>query len=161
MPTSRKTESIAQGLLNQYTHIRRSHRKNSPLPRLSRAEFDVLLTLMRLSHDSPEGVRPNALGRALRISPPTVNEHINALESSGFAARGPDPKDGRAVLVRLSENGRSELERASSAYMDTFKALVDHLGEQDASTLVSLLSRAQAFLHDAWPTAECRGGKRE
>ncbi len=103
MPTSRKTESIAQGLLNQYTHIRRSHRKNSPLPRLSRAEFDVLLTLMRLSHDSPEGVRPNALGRALRISPPTVNEHINALESSGFAERGPDPKDGRAVLVRLSE----------------------------------------------------------
>lgn len=148
-----KPEDLALAIMEEYTHIRRSHRKRSPLPELSRAEFDALLALHRLAEEGDGPVRPKDLGAVMHISPPTVNEHLNALVGRGLVSRSPSPGDGRSVFLTVTEEGFAQLERASNTYLDAFKELVAYMGEDEAHRLFELLHKAQSFLYDIWPTA--------
>ena len=47
----------------------------------------------------------STLARALRVSPRNVTGLVNGLEALGLVERTPHPTDGRAVLVRLTEDG--------------------------------------------------------
>ena len=83
------------------------------------------------------------------MSKPTVVYLVNDLERLGYVERVPDPGDGRAKLVCLTERGA---ERAAGGRADRrARSRQDWsvlLGERDFATLRELLVR----LHDAlWP----------
>ena len=50
--------------------------------------------------------RPSALADGLGVSRTTLSTAARALETRGLVARGADPGDARAVLLRLTDEGR-------------------------------------------------------
>src|SRR5215212_3504857 len=56
-------------------------------------------------HISDRGSRITELARLAQVSKPTVVYLVNDLERLGYVERIPDPADGRAKLVRLTERG--------------------------------------------------------
>ena len=54
--------------------------------------------------------RPTEIAEQLQISKQSVHELITHLEQHGYLTRQPDPTDGRARIVRLTDRGR-QLER--------------------------------------------------
>lgn len=42
-----------------------------------------------------------------RVSPPSMNRTVNALEEAGYVTRTPDPDDARKVFVTLTDRGRA------------------------------------------------------
>ena len=46
-----------------------------------------------------------SLAESERVTPPSMNRTINALETAGLVARTPDASDGRKVFVTATENG--------------------------------------------------------
>jgi DNA-binding MarR family transcriptional regulator len=62
----------------------------------------------------PGGTRLMVLAQRARIAKQTALTLVNALESAGYVERVPDPTDGRARLVRLTERGRSGLPHATA-----------------------------------------------
>lgn len=44
-----------------------------------------------------------------RVQPPSMTRTVACLEEGGYLARRPDPNDGRAVLVSLTERGHGTL----------------------------------------------------
>ena len=65
-----------------------------------------------LGLDGPK--RASDLAVMLRITRPTMTKQIARLEAAGFVARADDPRDGRAVIISLTERGSR-----------AFKALVE------------------------------------
>ncbi len=61
-----------------------------------------------------EGRRPGEIARTSGLSKQAVNDQLRTLEELGYVERHPDPHDGRARVVRLTERGR-ELDRAVRA----------------------------------------------
>ena len=59
-----------------------------------------------------EGTRLVVLAERARTAKQTANALVNGLEEAGYVERVPDPTDGRARLVRLTDRGRAGLPHA-------------------------------------------------
>ncbi len=53
--------------------------------------------LSYVTKHGPQTLR--ALSERERVTPPAMNQTVNALQAAGLVTRGPDPTDGRKVLV--------------------------------------------------------------
>jgi DNA-binding MarR family transcriptional regulator len=96
-------------------------------------------------HIADGGSRITELAQLAQVSKPTVVYLVNDLERLGYVERVPDPADGRAKLVCLTEHGV----RAQQAAREIV-AQIEHdwsqlLGRRDFAILRGLLQR----LHDA------------
>ncbi|MFD0690119.1 MarR family winged helix-turn-helix transcriptional regulator [Actinomadura fibrosa] len=75
------------------------------LPVLEKLSFTTLSVLDTLaSADGP--MRLSDLTRTEQVSQPAITQLVTRLERDGLVERRPDPRDGRAVLVHITEAGR-------------------------------------------------------
>ncbi|GAA1074346.1 MarR family winged helix-turn-helix transcriptional regulator [Tsukamurella spumae] len=122
-------------------------RRNTPGPDLTPAQQAALQSLARLGP-----VRMGELARYLRIRLPSATSAVDGLERLGLAERSPDPDDGRAVVVQLSEHG-TELTNELIAARNM--RLAGHLGElteaerRSLDAAVPALNRLMELYRDA------------
>jgi DNA-binding MarR family transcriptional regulator len=55
----------------------------------------------------PEGIQVGALARLARVRKQSMAQSVDLLVASGYVTRRPDPDDGRASLVYLTDKGRA------------------------------------------------------
>jgi DNA-binding MarR family transcriptional regulator len=99
-------------------------------PDLTRTE------LMLLGAISERPRRITELARFIGLTQPRITTVVQSFERRGLTRREPDPRDGRAVQIRLTERGRTLIEERHRRVAD---ALVASLSEQrvDAEQLVA------------------------
>lgn len=116
-----EVDDLAARLRSPLLQLHFLMKRNTPGPDLTPAQQSALQSLLRLGP-----VRMGELARFLRIRLPSATSAVDGLERLGLAQRTPDPDDGRAVVVQLSEHGEqltSELIAARNA------VLAEHLHE--------------------------------
>lgn len=87
-----------------------------------------------------DGSRLTDLAEAAQLTKQTVGFLVDQLERAGYVERTPDPRDGRARLVRVAERGAAAT-RASMAVVAEIEARwVAHLGEARAAQLREALT---------------------
>lgn len=101
--------ALAMGLARAQAQTRR--RLEAALERhaLSYTEFTVLA---ELSGVLGERLRPVDLADRLRLTPSGIARALPALERKGWIARDAHERDARAGYARLTDEGRTALERA-------------------------------------------------
>jgi len=86
------------------------------------------------------GSRLTDLAEAAQVTKQTVGFLVDQLERAGYVERTPDPRDGRARLVRVAARG-AEATRASLAVVAEIEARwVAHLGATRAAQLREALT---------------------
>lgn len=99
-------------------------------------------------HISDHGSRVTELAALAQVSKPTVVYLVDDLERRGYVERMPDPSDGRAKLVRLTERGVRAQEEARAIVAEIERDWSALVGVRSFATLRTELER----LHDAlWP----------
>src|SRR3954463_14029766 len=73
-------------------------------------EFDVLAALRRAG--APYELSPGRLIRETLVTSGTMTNRVDRLALRGLVERLPDPRDRRGVLVRLTPEGRTTVDRA-------------------------------------------------
>jgi DNA-binding MarR family transcriptional regulator len=73
-------------------------------------------TLSRLERGGPASA--SDLARAEQVTPQAVGPLVAALEERGLVMRSPDPKDGRRVLLSVTEPGLETLRNKHSARVE-------------------------------------------
>ena len=61
------------------------------------------------------------LAEAERVTPPSMNRTVNALEEAGYLTRTPDVQDRRKVIIEITDAGRTlilETQRRRDAWME-------------------------------------------
>jgi DNA-binding MarR family transcriptional regulator len=86
-----------------------------------------------------DDLRMSELARRARLSKQTMTTMIRLLERDGLVIRRPDPTDGRASLISLTQRGR-RLEPVATGILADLRALADRrLGaEAAANTQIAL-----------------------
>jgi DNA-binding MarR family transcriptional regulator len=106
--------------------------------RLDRAGAALLYKLQLYAGTS---FRVTSLAALLGVDAPTVTRKVQQLERLGYVAREPDPDDGRASLIRLTQSGQDIVDRILAANRDRLSRLFDGWDGDDVRTFGSLLER--------------------
>ena len=112
---------------------------------LSRTEVGLLSAL------STRPFRVTELASREGITQPAVTQLVNRLERRGWVERSTDPRDGRVVLVTLTDSGREALHRVRSEYRALLHEEMATLPDEDVETLaeaVEILDRLIGRLSD-------------
>ena len=100
-------------------------------------------------YPGPDGLRPSDIGAQLQLSKQSVNDLLRSLEQSGYLTLEPDPQDGRARRVRLTERGRRLEKAARNAARAAERRIAETLGPtqlKELKTMLALLTRREADL---------------
>ncbi|MFT0762722.1 MarR family transcriptional regulator [Scrofimicrobium sp. R131] len=100
-------------------------------------EFDVLATLRRAG--KPYSLTPGQLLAELLVSSGTMTNRIDRLEGRGLVVRGPAPSDRRAILVSLTEDGRTRVDSALATLLNSERELLEPLSTEERDRLAELL----------------------
>jgi DNA-binding MarR family transcriptional regulator len=103
MPASRHLANDAwEALLSAHAALMKRFAAQDDWSDLSMREYDVLYTLSKCR----EPTRISELNRHVLLSQPALSRLVDRLADRGLVERGPDPADGRSVLLSLTAAGR-------------------------------------------------------
>lgn len=120
---SESAVELAGRLHSLAIHVLRRARPADAESELSAARLSALSVLV---FGGPRGL--GELAEAEQVTAPTMSRLVKALERSGYVERRPDPSDGRRVVLRATDAGRSVLETARGRRIELLEGLVAELG---------------------------------
>jgi DNA-binding MarR family transcriptional regulator len=111
-------------------------------PGLSMAGFFVLNHFVRLGGERS----PLALARAFQVSKGAMTNTVQRLEAAGWVSVSPDPKDGRAKRVAITEAGRAVREACVARLGPSLAEVETGVGQPRLEALLPELRRLRAWL---------------
>lgn len=87
----------------------------------------------------PEGARLTELAEEAELTKQAVGEVVTDLEGIGYLERVPDPTDGRAKILRLTEHGREAQEAGFRIIREIEQEWAEQYGEDDVAALRRVL----------------------
>ncbi|MFH0173550.1 MarR family winged helix-turn-helix transcriptional regulator [Streptomyces cacaoi] len=101
--------------LTRITYLSTRARQHDRLMTLAGVPLDrAAVALLRQVADS-EPLRPGELAQRLGVEASHVTRTVQQLQKSGYVTRVPDPDDGRAQRIQLTEAGRAAVDRVRDA----------------------------------------------
>lgn len=82
-----------------------------------------------------DGLRMGDIAHRARLSKQTMTTLVRLCERDGLVSRRPDPDDGRAARVHLTQRAQAFLPAAGRILAELEAAVVDRLGERPATDL--------------------------
>ncbi|MEU3860913.1 MarR family transcriptional regulator [Streptomyces sp. NPDC028722] len=103
-------------------------------PDLESSAYGLLIRLDELG-----GQRATALAAYIGVGKATMSRQLRALEELGLIAREPDPADGRAWLVTLTDEGRRRVGTVREARRARYVRQLAHWDRHEVAELARLL----------------------
>ncbi|MFF1485775.1 MarR family winged helix-turn-helix transcriptional regulator [Streptomyces sp. NPDC058319] len=103
-------------------------------PGLESSAYGLLVRL-----DECGSQRATALAAYIGVGKATMSRQLRALEELGLVAREPDPADGRAWLVALTDDGRRRVGQVRDARRARYVRQLDHWDRGEVAELARLL----------------------
>lgn len=105
-------------------------------PELEPAAYGLLV---RLQETEPE--RATELAGYFGVGKATMSRQLRALEDLGLVTREPDPADGRAFLMRLTQEGRDRFSRVRTARRERYLRQLTDWDRGEIAELARLLAQ--------------------
>jgi len=93
-------------------------------------QMKVLFTAAR-----PGGARPSFIAERTRMAPPNVTTVLDRLSDRGLVYRAPDPDDGRATIVLLTEDGKRVVRAVAAANNERLRGALERLSDEELDQL--------------------------
>ncbi|MFD3595195.1 MarR family winged helix-turn-helix transcriptional regulator [Nocardia sp. NPDC058640] len=87
------------------------------------------------------GLRLSAIADALRISPRSATEVVDALQEADLVTRHPDPTDRRAILVTVTPSGKRTLATLTDARTKDADDFFSRLTDEERAALRAILGK--------------------
>jgi DNA-binding MarR family transcriptional regulator len=99
-------------------------------------------------YEGLDGRRPSQLAESMQITKQSVNDLLRYLEKRGYLKSDPDPKDGRARLVRLTSRGRRFDARVRAHARAAERELAKAIGQASFRRLCKVLLKISTTVDD-------------
>ena len=131
------------GIIGRITQLQRevhlAQRATFARHGLDAPSFDVLAALRRAGE--PYQLTPTELMRTALVTSGAITQRLDRLEEKGLITRGRSDADGRAVVVTLTDAGRTALDAALPDHLATERDMLAGLSDAEQRQLAGLLRR--------------------
>lgn len=124
-------------------------RREAPATELSHQQATVLATI---AQSGPS--RVTALAAATHVRQPSMTALLNRLEASGWVRRTPDPTDQRALLVELTDLGRTLVADAAASRVAVLADRLGGLTAEEVAAIARALPALERLVADPPPAAQ-------
>ena len=108
-----------------------------------RSEFDITLPrfdLMAQLERSPQGLKMGELSKRMMVTGGNVTGITDQLVSEGLVVREDSPKDRRAYIIKLTQEGRRSFRKMAESHEKWVVELFDGMDEKQRGQLYDLLA---------------------
>jgi DNA-binding MarR family transcriptional regulator len=147
---ARQLDYVAEHLLTRAAVLVRLLVRQVRSREISRTDMEVLSIL----REAPR--RITELAELEGIAQPTMTLLVKRLEDRGWVSRDRVPEDGRVVLARLTEAGKSAQHRFRGQFLAAMRSDLQDLSDEQLAALVGATDTLRAFV-DGWQQREARG----
>lgn len=142
LPSAATQEVIEiERALTRITYLSTRARQHDRLMSLAGVPLDrAAVALLRQVADS-EPLRPGELAQRLGVEASHVTRTVQQLQKSGYVTRVPDPDDGRAQRIQLTEAGRAAIDRVRDAGARGMQLALSDWSPEELRQLASLFHR--------------------
>ncbi len=125
------------------------HGEQGPKPMGHHARMRTMRMLSRerilgILLENEGGLRQKAIAEEMHIGPSATSEFIDKLEQTGYIERRPDPEDGRATRIYLTEKGKARAYELEDERKERFASLFTALTDEEKEQLLALLDKLAA-----------------
>lgn len=113
--------------------LSRRLRQERPDDALTPSQVAVLATLVQQGPSTP-----GQIAESERIKPPSVTRILASLEAEDLITRAPHPKDGRQVIITLTERAESRIEASREAKNVWLRSQLEQLPEQERQLVLAV-----------------------
>jgi len=128
MSTAKMIHRFIESKFNKHKHFHK----------LSGARIGVLFVV----HESGV-IRMGDLAAKLQVAPRTATDIVDGLERDGFVQRRSDPSDRRAMLLELTPETHSDMDKISSLRKAFVEEVFGHLSDDERTGLIALLTKVK------------------
>jgi DNA-binding MarR family transcriptional regulator len=125
-----------EGVMHAFTRIGRRLKAKQPGDTIDHSAH-VALFVLRCSG----ALRLSDLAARMELDASTTSRHVRALEQLGLVQRSPDPDDGRAFRVELTEQGIEQWESSARRRTELLSAAMEGWSEDEIETFERLMTR--------------------
>lgn len=111
----------------------------STYKKIGTLDHSAYLLLNQIASNGSAGVK--ALSDEFRLDISTVSRQAAALEQKGYVSRVPDPSDGRAYSLQISELGSDMLNENMKLRKDRLGKLLEDWSEEEREVFGQLLQK--------------------
>lgn len=137
--TAASYDAAARTLFVALARLSRTLRKEAPAM-LGHSSVATLATIV-----SSGPMRPGDLADREGVSAPTMTRVVAGLVAAGYVVREPDPDDGRASLVRATEQGHQMISGSRSARSQVLRERIAALDPAQRDALLTALPALHAL----------------
>jgi len=138
------SESLSKRLLKAFFKFSRTRWHNAPASGLSQVETDILENILRAGRRG-KTPRVSDISLMLRVSSPTITQHLNSLEDRGYVLRTQSKEDKRSVQITLTDKGTEALNSHYVRLEADFVEFIEFIGQGSSEEMVTLLMKAHEF----------------
>ncbi|WP_329213350.1 MarR family transcriptional regulator [Streptomyces sp. NBC_01485] len=127
--------------LTRITYLSTRARRHERLMALAGVPLDrAAVALLRQIADS-EPLRPGELAQRLGVEASHVTRTVQQLQKSGYVTRVPDPQDGRAQRIELTDTGRAAVDQVRDAGARGMQQALSDWSPEELRRLATLFHR--------------------
>ncbi|MER5433310.1 MarR family transcriptional regulator [Streptomyces sp. NPDC002588] len=142
LPATASPEVIEiERALTRITYLSTRARQHDRLMAMAGVPLDrAAVALLRQVADS-EPLRPGELAQRLGVEASHVTRTVQQLQKSGYVTRVPDPEDGRAQRIQLTDAGRAAIDRVRDAGARGMQLALSGWAPEELGQLATLFHR--------------------
>ncbi|MFF3336642.1 MarR family winged helix-turn-helix transcriptional regulator [Streptomyces sp. NPDC002888] len=141
LPTASPEVIEIERALSRITYLSTRARQHERLMALAGVPLDrAAVALLRQIADS-EPLRPGELAARLGVEASHVTRTVQQLQKSGYVTRVPDPDDGRAQRIQLTDTGRQAIDRIREAGARGMQLALAEWAPEELRRLATLFHR--------------------
>jgi DNA-binding MarR family transcriptional regulator len=142
MGASRDLAADRQAVGQLLVRLTRQFRRDLAAPHVERGYGDIRDPHLQIFGNIRTGsIRLTTLAARAQLSLAATSELVNDLAALGYLTRRPDPQDGRAKLIELTDRGRALLADAGQRVADIETHWADLVGDTDFTHMCSTMQR--------------------
>jgi len=138
------SDTLTSRLVSAFFRFNRTPWHNVPADGMSQVETDILENIWRANRRETI-LRVLDLSMILRVTSPTISQHLNNLEEQGYVERIHSRKDKRTIMLSITKKGEEALKSHRMKLEEDFSEFVSLLGEEECERLIDYLGEAQTF----------------
>jgi len=104
---------------------------------LSKGEVGVLDYLLNVNNN----ISSNELEKHLQVSSARIASTLNSLEKKGLIKRNKSEEDKRKIIISITKNGRTTIEKHREKVERYLRKMVEILGEKDSLEFIRIVKK--------------------